>query len=91
MSATISSKGQITVPKAVRVALGLKSGDAVDFVIKDGQAILRPRKVWTIDDLAGCLSQYAKGPALSPREEDAALVKAMLPHMEKKFFKRRRG
>lgn len=87
MSATISSKGQITVPKAVRDALGLKSGDAVDFVLRDGQAILRPAKVWSLDDLAGSLKKYApRRPYASQREEDAALVKAMRPRMRKKFF-----
>ena len=30
--ATLTSKGQITVPQAVRVSLGLESGDKVDFV-----------------------------------------------------------
>jgi antitoxin PrlF len=30
--ATITSKGQITVPQAVREQLGLHSGDKVDFV-----------------------------------------------------------
>ena len=87
MSATISSKGQITVPKAVRDALGLKSGDAVDFVLRDGQAILRPAKVWTIDDLAGCLKQYGAKRALNKKEERAALIKAMQPHWDAKFGK----
>jgi AbrB family looped-hinge helix DNA binding protein len=91
MSATLSSKGQITVPKAVRDALGLKSGDAIDFVIKDGQAILRPRKVWTIDDLAGCLNQYARKKPLSMREERKLLAEAMRPHWEAKFFKGKRA
>jgi AbrB family looped-hinge helix DNA binding protein len=59
MPSTISSKGQITVPKAVRDALGLKSGDAVEFVVRDGQALLRPAKAWTIDDAAGCLREFA--------------------------------
>jgi AbrB family looped-hinge helix DNA binding protein len=30
--ATLTSKGQITLPQAVRDALGLKTGDKVDFV-----------------------------------------------------------
>ena len=31
-TATLTSKGQITVPKSVREALGLDSGDRVEFV-----------------------------------------------------------
>jgi AbrB family looped-hinge helix DNA binding protein len=37
----ITSKGQITIPKAARAALGLKDGDLVSFSLEDDQAILR--------------------------------------------------
>ncbi|MBM3623055.1 MAG: AbrB/MazE/SpoVT family DNA-binding domain-containing protein [Alphaproteobacteria bacterium] len=37
----ITSKGQITIPKAVRVALGLQDGDLVSFAIDHDQAMLR--------------------------------------------------
>lgn len=37
----ITSKGQITIPKAVRTALDLKDGDLVSFAIADDQASLR--------------------------------------------------
>ncbi len=41
MSTNITSKGQVTVPKTVRDALGLKSGSAVDFSVSDsGQVVL---------------------------------------------------
>jgi AbrB family looped-hinge helix DNA binding protein len=37
MEATITNKGQVTIPKAVREALRLRGGDRVDFQIgKDG-------------------------------------------------------
>ena len=41
-SATLSSKGQITIPSEVRRHLGLRKGDRVEFDIVDGTAILRP-------------------------------------------------
>jgi antitoxin PrlF len=41
-SSTISSKGQITVPLEIRDRLGLKAGDRVEFVVDQGQTILRP-------------------------------------------------
>ncbi len=37
----VSSKGQITIPQAVREALGLKQGDAVLFRVADGQTTIR--------------------------------------------------
>ena len=37
----ITSKGQITIPKAVRSALGLVDGDLVSFALEDDQATLR--------------------------------------------------
>lgn len=45
-SATLTSKGQVTLPKAIRDLLRLGSGDRVDFVVKeDGSVVLRPATV----------------------------------------------
>jgi antitoxin PrlF len=40
--ARITSKGQITVPKAVRHALGLKPGDKVMFELEGEDVCVRP-------------------------------------------------
>lgn len=37
----LTSKGQITIPKAVREALSLGEGDLVAFAVADGQATMR--------------------------------------------------
>lgn len=34
-AATLTSKGQLVVPKAIRERLGLHSGDRLDFLIQD--------------------------------------------------------
>lgn len=41
--ATITSKGQITLPRDVREALGLTRGSQVEFFIRDGEAVMRKR------------------------------------------------
>jgi AbrB family looped-hinge helix DNA binding protein len=42
-AATLTSKGQLTVPKAVRDALGVGPGDRVDFVqMADGNFAVMP-------------------------------------------------
>ncbi|MGQ0623648.1 MAG: AbrB/MazE/SpoVT family DNA-binding domain-containing protein [Sporichthyaceae bacterium] len=50
-SARMTSKGQVTIPKAVRDALGLHTGDAVVFRLDGSRAVLAR----TVDllDLAG--------------------------------------
>jgi antitoxin PrlF len=40
--ATVTSKGQVTIPKAVRDALGLEPGDRVAFVDTDKGFLLVP-------------------------------------------------
>lgn len=40
VSARLSSKGQLTVPRAVREALSLHEGDRVVFRVKGGHAVL---------------------------------------------------
>jgi len=41
--ATVTSKGQITVPKAVREHMGLRAGDELEFVEQDGYYVLRKK------------------------------------------------
>ena len=41
--ATVTSKGQITLPKQVREALGLETGSQVDFEVQGGAAVMRKR------------------------------------------------
>lgn len=40
LTARLSSKGQITVPRAVREALSLREGDRVVFRVEDGRAVM---------------------------------------------------
>lgn len=40
---TVTSKGQVTLPKNVRDALGLVPGSEVEFEVQDGQVVLYKR------------------------------------------------
>lgn len=41
-TATVTSKGQITIPHDIRKALGLETGDQVIFLVEEGQAFMQP-------------------------------------------------
>ncbi|MFX0539764.1 AbrB/MazE/SpoVT family DNA-binding domain-containing protein [Ornithinimicrobium sp. Y1847] len=71
---TMTSKGQITIPKDVRVALGLTTGVVVSFDQNDaGEYVLRPTRT-TAADLAGILQH--SGPALSISDMEDAIARA---------------
>ncbi len=54
---TISSKGQVTVPKDVRERLGLQAGDKIAWsLLSNGTIVLRP-KTRRLPDLVGMLTQ----------------------------------
>jgi antitoxin PrlF len=60
MNTTVSSKGQITLPRFLRDALGLKAGSVVSLALDDGELRLRPAPAGTARRLAGSLRRYAK-------------------------------
>lgn len=42
-TATMSTKGQTVIPKAIRDRMGLRPGDALDFIVQDsGDIVIRP-------------------------------------------------
>ena len=48
--ATLTSKGQITIPKSVRESLGLRTGDRLEFDVQDdGSVRVRKRSVDILD------------------------------------------
>jgi antitoxin PrlF len=51
---TITSKGQVTLPKSVRDRLKLKPGDRLDVVVEGERIVLLP-KTYTLDELTKVL------------------------------------
>lgn len=37
----VTSKGQVTIPKSIRDRLGIEAGSRVEFVVHEGEAVLR--------------------------------------------------
>ena len=68
---TVTMKGQTTLPKDVRLALGLSSGDRVRYVILDGE--VRLLKVQPVSGLAGMLARPGRKP-VSLDEMDEAIA-----------------
>jgi antitoxin PrlF len=75
MKGTVSSKGQITVPKAVRERYALQPGTEVEFELREEGALLRPRRgapnpIW---DAIGSLRGKWRWPKGIPHTVDAYL------------------
>lgn len=76
-TSTLTSKGQLTLPKSVRLAMGVGPGDRVDFVqMEDGNfavlpathsvkslkgIIARPKKAVSLADMDRAIARGAKG------------------------------
>jgi antitoxin PrlF len=72
MQATITSKGQVTIPKPVRDALHLEAGDRLEFLVEADGSIRAIPVTGSVTDLKGILPPPAR--ALSLEEMDAAIV-----------------
>jgi antitoxin PrlF len=65
--ATLTTKGQATIPRKIRDALGMKAGDRMTFTLLPNGAVLLRLKNKSVMDLAGRL--YKKGRKPLPAEE----------------------
>ncbi len=76
----VTAKGQITIPKAIRVALGVDVGDRVEFVVRgDGvvEVIARTRPLLS---LAGILGERRLG--VSVEDMDSAIAEQVSSELE---------
>jgi AbrB family looped-hinge helix DNA binding protein len=69
---TLSSKGQLVIPKKIREYMRLETGDRLDFVIRDdGDVVIRP-VVSDVRELRGALQRKGR-----KKVSDAAMKKAV--------------
>lgn len=74
-TATITSKGQLTIPKRVREAMNLREGDQVVVVVEDERIALYPVRRRGILSLQGVFSGLQPYPGREA-EREAAMAEA---------------
>ena len=75
-TATLTSKGQTTIPIEIRKGLGIKPGDKIEFhLLSNGSATMRVKR-GTLKDFIGILRQPGKR-ALSLKAMDEGVARAM--------------
>jgi antitoxin PrlF len=73
---TLTNKGQVTIPKAVRDSLGLHAGDKLEFVVtQNGEALFRP-VTKRVDDVFGRLYRAGRK-SVSIEKMDAVIRQKM--------------
>ena len=73
-SSTITSKGQITLPKEIREHLHVATGDRLDFIVaEDGKVMVQPAHS-RLEDLRGILHRKGRA-AVSIEEMNAAIAR----------------
>ena len=70
LESSITSKGQTTLPKAVRDALSVQAGDRVRYIIQGGEVRIMP--VRPITRLFGVLKH--EGPAVTLEDMERAIA-----------------
>ena len=74
-NAKVMAKGQITLPKDIREALGVKTGDRVTIISQDNQVIMMNSAVYAMKMLQSSMEGEAKKAGLRSDEDVVDLVK----------------
>lgn len=83
-TATLTTKGQVTIPKEVREHLGIDTGDRLSFVVQeDGSVMVKPL-TRHVRELAGLLRRPGQRP-VSINQMDLGIAR----RMHAKFGRRR--
>ena len=88
---TMTTKGQVTIPKSVRQQLGLKQGSRVAFVVEGDHAVLRPASPERALPKSGFGMVKVSGPALPADFDVASLLKpatSKAPEVAKRAVRR---
>jgi AbrB family looped-hinge helix DNA binding protein len=69
MTATVTSKGQVTIPAETRRRLGIRAGTKLEFILKDGDRLEVVKVGGSIRDLKGALPRPRRTLSLLEMEE----------------------
>ena len=69
--ATVSTKGQVTLPAALRAKLGIQAGSLVQFELRGQELVITPEL--PVSAYYGMLKDYDIGDSEIPKEADRAL------------------
>ena len=76
-NAKVMAKGQITIPKDVREALGVSCGDRVSFIVEGNTVRMVNSAVYAMQVLQSEMAGEAERAGLTSDEDVMALVKEM--------------
>lgn len=81
-TATLTSKGQLTLPKSVRERAGTRTGDRLEVMVsEDGSIVLRPIR-GSVERLFGLLRREGESP-VSVEQMDEALSEQLAEDNER--------
>ena len=67
---TMTSKGQVTIPKDIRDSLHLNTGDKIEFILTQSKEVILRPVTKKVDDVFGLLASYKKVEPVSVEEMD---------------------
>ena len=68
-TATLTSQGQLTLPKSIRDLMGLKSGDRVSFRVREDRTVVVEPETVDLRSLRGALKPRRRGVTLEEMDE----------------------
>jgi antitoxin PrlF len=75
-TATLTTKGQVTIPLEVRERLGLKAGDRIEFQLGPGGDVVLTSKRIPFEEILGMLRSPGQRP-VTVREMDKGIERAV--------------
>lgn len=80
MISTVTSKGQVTIPKEIRLLLNINPSDKVDFSVENGKVVLKPIK--TLQNFRGSVPAKGVGDLAIERQKTKSAVSAKIAEAE---------